>query len=73
MCGIAAILRFDGQVPNRVVVERMGSLLRHRGPDDNGSFVDQGVAFSHQRLAIIDLRTGHQPMTVGPHTVVFNG
>jgi asparagine synthase (glutamine-hydrolysing) len=73
MCGIAAVLRFDGTAPNRAVVEHMGSLLRHRGPDDEGSFVDRGVAFAHRRLAIIDLLTGHQPMSVGPHTIVFNG
>ena len=73
MCGIAAILRFDGAVPSRAVVEHMGSLLRHRGPDDEGSFVDRGVGFAHRRLAIIDLHTGHQPMHAGPYTIVFNG
>lgn len=73
MCGIAAILRFDGAAPDRDLAEHMGSLLVHRGPDDDGSFVDRGVAFAHRRLAIIDLHTGQQPMTAGPHTIVFNG
>jgi len=73
MCGLAGILRFDGATPSADVAEQMGAILRHRGPDDEGLFTDRGVAFAHRRLAIIDLHTGHQPMTVGPYTVVFNG
>lgn len=51
----------------------MASRLRHRGPDDEGMFVDKRVGLAHRRLSIIDLATGHQPMTVGHVTVAFNG
>ncbi|CAG0993708.1 partial asparagine synthase (glutamine-hydrolysing), partial [Gammaproteobacteria bacterium] len=73
MCGLAAVLRFDGLVPEPRIVERMGAVLQHRGPDDEGLFAAPGVALAHRRLAIIDLATGRQPMTIGPHTIVFNG
>ena len=55
----------------------MNDLLRHRGPDDEGTWVspDRRLIFGHRRLSIIDLSAaGRQPMT-GPDgtTVVFNG
>jgi len=64
MCGIAGIYHFD---PERKVDEgllrRMTTLLRHRGPDDEGFFVNGNAGLGHRRLAIIDLVTGHQPMS----------
>src|SRR5687767_8482098 len=77
MCGIYGWL---GSKMSRadVELERMGTLLAHRGPDDRGAYFDRraGLALGHNRLSIIDLtRAGRQPMfnedgTVG---VVFNG
>ena len=64
MCGIAGILNLDtrGSVdPARL--ERMRDALRHRGPDDEGIMVEGPVGLVHRRLSIIDLTTGHQPMT----------
>ncbi|MBK8251003.1 MAG: asparagine synthase (glutamine-hydrolyzing) [Gemmatimonadetes bacterium] len=73
MCGIVGIVRAHGAgVPERLAA-RMATTLRHRGPDDHGVLVEPGVALAHQRLSIIDLATGHQPMTHGDLTVVFNG
>lgn len=74
MCGIAG---FSGNVaPERLqlAVER----LRHRGPDDEGIWIDQerGVGLGHTRLSINDLsEQGHQPMVSsdGLATIVFNG
>jgi asparagine synthase (glutamine-hydrolysing) len=53
----------------------MCDVIRHRGPDDDGLFVDQGVALGMRRLSIIDLSTGHQPIHNEDGTVwlVFNG
>jgi asparagine synthase (glutamine-hydrolysing) len=53
----------------------MCEVIRHRGPDDEGVFVDEGVALGMRRLSIIDLSTGHQPIHNEDRTVwvVFNG
>ncbi len=54
---------------------RMCSTILHRGPDDEGSFIDEGIALGMRRLSIIDIAGGHQPMTTpdGNLTIVFNG
>ena len=76
MCGIAGILRLDDQANiDRPVLERMSSLLRHRGPDGEGFFSEGAIGFAHRRLSIIDLATGDQPMTSpdGSRVIIFNG
>jgi asparagine synthase (glutamine-hydrolysing) len=72
MCGIAGIA---GGTPGRPVLEAMLSALEHRGPDDRGVHVGDGVALGMTRLAIIDLVSGRQPMSSedGAATLVFNG
>src|SRR5574338_131350 len=76
MCGIAGVFRFDGRPVERRVLECMLASTRHRGPDDEGIWLDGGVGFAHNRLAILDLSAGgHQPMC-DPDTgnvVVYNG
>ena len=73
MCGIAGILRFDGGPAQPEQLAHMGQLLAHRGPDDRGILTDGGVGLAHQRLSIIDLATGHQPMATERTVIVFNG
>ncbi|HEX5632995.1 MAG TPA: asparagine synthase (glutamine-hydrolyzing) [Gemmatimonadales bacterium] len=73
MCGIVAVLTRFGRTPDPQLLEAMADVIRHRGPDDAGQFVDGHVGFQHRRLSIIDLEGGHQPMTSGPLTIVFNG
>lgn len=73
MCGIVGILSRSGQAPDRGLLAAMAATLAHRGPDDEGQYVEEGVGFHHKRLSIIDLATGHQPMTSGPYTIAFNG
>ena len=73
MCGIVGILNAGNRSADPEVLRSMGSILRHRGPDDEGSFTDGPVGFFHKRLSIIDLKTGHQPMTSDGLTIVFNG
>ncbi|HEY5178071.1 MAG TPA: asparagine synthase (glutamine-hydrolyzing) [Terriglobales bacterium] len=74
MCGIAGFLLRDGkaQVSD---VHAMCDLIRHRGPDDEGFYVDGGCGIGMRRLSIIDLSTGHQPISNedGSIWVVFNG
>jgi len=81
MCGIAGFwdqgkrLRAD-DAPR--VLRPMTDAIRHRGPDDEGSWFDPecGIALGHRRLSIIDLSpAGHQPMSCaqGRYRIVFNG
>jgi asparagine synthase (glutamine-hydrolysing) len=76
MCGIAGILRFDGRPVRAEEVGAMVDSLRHRGPDDGGVFVEDGIGIGMRRLSIVDLSpTGHQPLFNEDKSVavVFNG
>jgi asparagine synthase (glutamine-hydrolysing) len=71
MCGICGFNWMDSSL-----VERMKSLLVHRGPDDHGSYVADGVSLGHRRLSIVDLsESGRQPLSNEDGTVwiTFNG
>src|SRR4051794_10047285 len=80
MCGIAGIL--DSRRITADALEHrirdMTSTLAHRGPDDEGTWLDRdgGLALGHRRLSIIDLsREGRQPMLSrsGRYAIIFNG
>ncbi|MBK7861557.1 MAG: asparagine synthase (glutamine-hydrolyzing) [Archangiaceae bacterium] len=71
MCGIAGAVSPKPTDPE--VFTRMAQAIAHRGPDDSGVFTDGPCGLAFRRLSIIDLSGGHQPMTIGPATVVFNG
>jgi asparagine synthase (glutamine-hydrolysing) len=76
MCGIAGIVELDrGATAEQRRVEAMMRAIRHRGPDDSGTHFDGPVGLGHQRLSIIDLEGGHQPMSNedGSIWIVFNG
>src|SRR3954454_18830296 len=81
MCGIAGFVESRASTSpftldeSRALVHRMCDVIRHRGPDDEGTWVAEGVALGMRRLSIIDLSTGHQPIHNEDHTVwiVFNG
>lgn len=78
MCGIAGFWRGRESVEMEQVLRSMTSCMAHRGPDDEGSWInrDAGVALGHRRLSIIDVSPlGHQPMesASGRYVVVFNG
>ncbi len=75
MCGIAGILNRKGAVP-RDAIARMSETMAHRGPDAQGIFTDEELAFGHRRLSIIDLsEIANQPMedASGRYVIVFNG
>jgi len=62
MCGIAGF--FLPRKPAELSdVHRMCDAMRHRGPDDQGFHLDGGCALGMRRLSIIDLNTGHQPIS----------
>ncbi|MGL4728922.1 MAG: asparagine synthase (glutamine-hydrolyzing), partial [Bosea sp. (in: a-proteobacteria)] len=75
MCGIAGILHrgVHSNAPARV--KAMADSIPHRGPDDEGFWADNDAALGFRRLSIVDLETGHQPMSNEDGTVwvVFNG
>ncbi|MHB1241337.1 MAG: asparagine synthase (glutamine-hydrolyzing) [Gammaproteobacteria bacterium] len=73
MCGIAGIV--GGSRCGRDGVGRMLDALRHRGPDDEGLHLAEGVALGQRRLSIIDLEGGHQPIANEDQTLrlVCNG
>lgn len=75
MCGISGIV--SSQIDQQMIeqVRCMTRLQHHRGPDSQGLWHDQRAVLGHNRLSIIDLADGNQPMTTedGRYTVVFNG
>jgi asparagine synthase (glutamine-hydrolysing) len=76
MCGICGKLNFDLARPVKGdLVYRMLDQIRHRGPDDEGTYARPGLVLGHRRLSIIDLSTGHQPLSNedGSIWIVFNG
>jgi len=70
MCGIAGQIRFDGRSVEREVLERMCAAIEHRGPDSRGVHLENGVGLGIQRLRIIDLHTGDQPIYNEDRSVV---
>jgi asparagine synthase (glutamine-hydrolysing) len=76
MCGIAGFIDMEcGREKAANLIDRMCKVIRHRGPDDQGVWVDEGVALGMRRLAIIDVNGGHQPVFNEDQSilVVFNG
>src|SRR5437868_12122879 len=69
MCGIAGKVSVDEAV-ERDLIESMCDVVRHRGPDSRGVFVDGGVGLGVQRLRVIDLETGDQPIFNEDRSVV---
>ncbi len=77
MCGIAAVLDLrPGQTASQQVLRRMTAAIAHRGPDDEGFYVDRRLGLGHRRLAVIDpTPAGHQPMVSpdGRIALCYNG
>ena len=69
MCGIAGFIDlWDSREARaleerKAILDRMCRIIRHRGPDDQGVMVKAGVALGMRRLSIIDLVSGHQPIS----------
>lgn len=76
MCGIVGIIQPENKgAVDPGLLQRMNSTLTHRGPDDEGHWVQRNVALAMRRLSIIDLEGGHQPISNEDGTVwtVMNG
>ncbi len=75
MCGIAGIITSLDRKPDQAIIKKMTDAIIHRGPDESGIYIADGVGLGHRRLSIIDIKSGQQPMTStdGYVTVVYNG
>jgi len=75
MCGVFGVASPHPLSEARDVLEGLTDLLAHRGPDDRGSYVGEGVFLGHRRLSILDGQGGRQPMITadGRYVVVYNG
>src|SRR5882757_8268563 len=76
MCGICGIFHQDRtRRVDRSTLASMNRQITHRGPDDEGLFVDANVGIAMRRLSIIDVKSGHQPLSneTGDVWIVYNG
>src|SRR5210317_758089 len=76
MCSIFAILDINGDLQDlRQVALRQSRLMRHRGPDWSGIHTCEGAVLAHERLAIVDINTGAQPLISpdGKQSLAVNG
>jgi asparagine synthase (glutamine-hydrolysing) len=76
MCGICGIYNFGTQAPvDRDALKRAADAMAHRGPDDEGFYVDGDLGLGNRRLSIIDLPGGHQPIANEDESlwISFNG
>lgn len=76
MCGITGIVNFKSQNVQKSNIDTMMAQMKHRGPDDEGTFIENSVGFGFVRLSILDLSpAGHQPMFSHDerYVIIFNG
>jgi asparagine synthase (glutamine-hydrolysing) len=75
MCGIVGVVNLDGARADAGLLARMNEAIRHRGPDEEGAYLEGRVGLAMRRLAIIDLAGGQQPLANEDRTcwIVFNG
>ena len=76
MCGIAGKLYFEPQRQiDKNEIKKMTDSMVHRGPDDEGFYLNKNIGLGFRRLSIIDLNTGHQPLSNSDETIwiTFNG
>ena len=75
MCGIVGFVSKNSSEQDRTILEKMNEAIAHRGPDDDGFYLGEGVALGMRRLSIIDVAGGKQPIHNADKTkwIVFNG
>ena len=74
MCGIAGIIS-NKSLDYLSNIEQMNLVQKHRGPDDSGIVRLNSAILGHTRLSIVDINSGHQPMSCNDNniTITFNG
>ena len=75
MCGICGVVHLDGKPVTHNLLQEMNDLLRHRGPDGEGYFIDDNIGLAMRRLKIIDIAGSDQPLANEDESiqVIFNG
>ncbi|MFQ5455868.1 MAG: asparagine synthase (glutamine-hydrolyzing) [Nitrospirota bacterium] len=75
MCGIVGYFNIDGSPVNEEMINNMLHKIHHRGPDDMGCYIKRDIGIGMKRLSIIDLTSGHQPISNEDNRlhIVFNG
>ena len=78
MCGIVGIVNYKENISNGYAkIRNMTTVLKRRGPDEDGLFFAKHVNFGHRRLSIVDIKNGKQPMTCAfnenMYTITYNG
>ena len=76
MCGVVGFWNRDGECASEVVLKRMIDRIKHRGPDDQGTWTEGPLGLGHARLSILDLsERGHQPFLTadGTGVISYNG
>src|SRR5687768_15966792 len=80
MCGICGVMSLRPPGPDspgisEAAVVRMRDAMTHRGPDDEGVFIADGVGLGHRRLSIIDVAGSRQPMSTADEALwlTYNG
>ncbi len=76
MCGIAGLIKLDGNIVTNKEIKNMIKVIKYRGPDDEGYYIENNIGMGHCRLSIIDLTdAGHQPMKSCDNSllIVYNG
>ena len=75
MCGIVGIANSNLRQISRETLEKMNRCIVHRGPDDDGFYINDNIGLAMRRLSIIDISHGKQPIYSRDKTkwIVFNG
>ena len=74
MCSILGIIDFEkGFIDRKNNIRKLNKLMSHRGPDDEGYYEDENVSLAFNRLSIIDLKNGNQPIIFKNIISIFNG
>src|SRR5579875_1728537 len=78
MCGFIGCVHEkpqDYREDQKQLFKNMNDIITHRGPDDDGYYVDEHIQFGFRRLSIIDIESGHQPLTYENerYWIIFNG
>jgi asparagine synthase (glutamine-hydrolysing) len=75
MCGIVGFINADGKAVDSALLEKMNAAIIHRGPDEDGFYIQENVGLAMRRLSIIDLTSGRQPIHNPDKTawIIFNG